>query len=266
MRHASLFLICAIVVALVAVESASAQSMLCSALSHLEPIWLNSSTQATRYDGAGFTVFAIMPSGRPFLGAWQSLAFTDIVEVALIPSLSGVGSKCITDVRTVNDPAVELYMLRRLEIATAMCNRTHGTRTMPSGMETFVELEITLPDWPLFKLVTTLALANETVTTTVPASPNTYGVSYDLTYSPTVPKFSMRMENWNWTDVGASNSSIRLFFLGSSTCTTTLRHFLNPETLTEPIASRLVPVVQPLPIRTHSSKSLPSTTLSMSSP
>lgn len=120
MKGAWLIPIFVVIVAFVTVEGASGPIMPCTLLAQQHSVWLNSSSQSTRFSGTGFTVYPNMPSGRPFLGAWQALEITDIIEAPLVPSLTLPSTtQCIGNYRTPID--AEAVTLRRLKLEDTMC-------------------------------------------------------------------------------------------------------------------------------------------------
>jgi hypothetical protein len=142
------------------------------------------------------------------------MAWYEVQELAMIPSVSDPSRmKCAAGFTTPEGALPVL--LRALDTETACtCTQTTGTRPFQQGIaEQFVEVEVTRPDWPDFKLTVTFSLVNESWFTTVPASPETFDIQYDLHWTTQAPKISFQISNWNWTSPGNATSSLRLYFL-----------------------------------------------------
>ena len=186
----------------------------CSEFPQIPAVWLNSSTQVTKIVGNQFTAYARKPDGTPHISTWHSMAWYEVQELAMIPSASDPSRmKCAAGFTTPEGALPVL--LRALDTETACtCTQTTGTRPFQQGIaEQFVEVEVTRPDWPDFKLTVTFSLVNESWFTTVPASPETFDIQYDLHWTTQAPKISFQISNWNWTSPGNATSSLRLYFL-----------------------------------------------------
>jgi hypothetical protein len=202
-----------LVTALVVAHTASAAFVPCTDSS--VETWLNTSQQATNVHFGGFTVYPLTPSGKAYEGATASLQIMDVWELkSRIRAESGTQA-CPTTATIM--PAAAPYFLQAMDYASSQCEMTIGTNILaPHVLQTFVNVTLIRPDWPGFKMITTLSIVNQSHEFVVPATDNTYNVTYNLTHSTKTPKFSIRLENWPW--IGPEgNASLKLFFGGYGT-------------------------------------------------
>lgn len=191
----------------------------CSDLQNIEPIWLNSSTQATKFVGNGFYAYSLMPNGKPYLTTYPALLFADVAELGLIPTLDNSSTKCAVHVNSVAAAQQQGILLRSMDFAKAMCKLHSGERMLtPTISEKYIELTITRPDWPLFSMLHTFSLANDTLEIPVPPVSTTGYLNFSYVYHPTFPKYSIEIHNWNWS-VTTASSGLRIFFVLHGTST-----------------------------------------------
>lgn len=202
----------------------------CSRASEFPTFWLNSTAQSAKFSNNEFTVYSNMRSGRPYLPAWQSLRLLEVHELQLVPSSRLDGRlKCATGQEFPQQALSQGLVLRALNLETECdCTLDHGRRPLsvsPDVTEDFIEMNVTHPSLPNFLLTYTFSLARTPFSIPVPASQNTYYIEYALNWTTSAPKVSLRIDNWNWTQPGIVNSSLRLYFLGG--CTIPLSYYLN---------------------------------------
>lgn len=184
----------------------------CSQITSIEPIWLNSSTQATKFVGNGFYAYSTMPNGKIYPSTYPGLLFQDVAELGLIPTLDNSSTKCAVHVNSVEEAQSQGILYRNLNFAGAMCKLHSGERMLrPTVLEKYIELTITRPDWPEFSMLQTFSLANDTVEMPVPPVNTTGYLNFSFFYHPTFPKYSLEIHNWNWS-VQTPTSGLRLFF------------------------------------------------------
>lgn len=201
-----------IALAVGAFAATSDTEMPCNQITSIAPIWLNSSTQATKFVGNGFYAYSTLPNGQIYATTYPGLLFRDVAELGLIPTLDGNGTKCAVHVDSVEQAQSQGILYRNLDFASCYCKIHTGERMLrPTVLEKYIELTITRPDWPAFSMLQTFSLANDTVEIPVPPVETTAYLNFSFFYRPTFPKYSLEIQNWNWT-VQNQTSGLRLFF------------------------------------------------------
>lgn len=198
----------------------------CSSLDEIEPQWLNSSTQASKYSGTTFIVYALMPNGKPYTQAYTGIGFADLGELSLVPTINNKSTKCAVHVKSINDARNQGLLLRHMDLSVSTCNVVAGRRILAPGVaETYVDISITRPDWPSFKAINTLSLANVSHNVPIPASNTTFGVAYAKEWSRHFPKWSLEIQNWNWSAANKQSGLLIFFTVAGMFCAPRGRHW-----------------------------------------
>lgn len=201
------------VAALVALLGVSTAQLLCSDPN--QPVhWFNSSTQVARMQSGSFNVWPLMPNGTVFWNANATYSLLQLSEIATVPNASTPsGSNCQLPSQPIAADITLTDILRSVVLAEgALCVSSLTSLLVAPG--TLVETwntSVTLPDWPSFHLDILIEQTNASYNQTVPASEYTWGKAFTLKWEVSLPKFTVFISNWNWTDTPINGSALTLF-------------------------------------------------------